>query len=202
MFGRHEKGVSELWRAGFIDLDAFFAQVRDWVPEASRILEIGCGEGAGTERLAASYPNSSILAIDIADNIGRLYGGYTESVQFRQVTVQELAVEQSGMFDLIVLCDVLHHIPSSLRMEILAASRALLGPGGSFVFKDWERNATPIHWACHTSDRWLTGDRVEYLTPHEAEALLDRSFAPSSIRGRARIKPWRNNFALLLQPQG
>lgn len=202
MFGPHERRVSELWRAGFIDLDAFFMQVRGWVPQASRILEIGCGEGAGTERLATSYPDTSILAIDIADNIGRLYDGRREGVQFRQMTVQALAEEHPGAFDLILLCDVLHHIPPSLRAEILSATRTLMSPGGSFVFKDWERSATPIHWACHASDRWLTGDRVEYLTPQETEALLDRSFAPFLIRGRARIKPWRNNFALLLQQQG
>jgi hypothetical protein len=32
------------------------------------------------------------------------------------------------------------------------------------VFKDWERNSSPIHWLCDAWDRWLTGDRVSYMT--------------------------------------
>ena len=40
-----------------------------------RILEVGCGEGAVSERLAALYPNAEITAIDITPNVGRLYAG-------------------------------------------------------------------------------------------------------------------------------
>jgi 2-polyprenyl-3-methyl-5-hydroxy-6-metoxy-1,4-benzoquinol methylase len=198
MFGRHERLIADLWRAGFIDLDHFFAQVRSWVPGASRILEIGCGEGAGTERLAAAYPNASILAIDIAPNLGRLYRGPGDKVSFRQIAVTELPKTHAGRFDLILMCDVFHHIPPELRPEIIAAARRLLAPGGSFVFKDWERRPTPIHWIAYAADRWLTGDRVQYLTRSEAETLLAPEFGPSGVRGRSRIRPWRNNFALLM----
>jgi 2-polyprenyl-6-hydroxyphenyl methylase/3-demethylubiquinone-9 3-methyltransferase len=200
MFGPHERLVSDLWRSTFIDLDAFFTQVREWVPKPDRILEIGCGEGAGTEQLAALYPQAEILAVDIGGHLGRLYRGRAERVSFRRVTVQELAPEQSGRFDLIVMCDVLHHIPVELRAEIIASARLLLAPGGSFVFKDWERTATPIHWICHASDRWLTGDRVRYPVRAEAETMLGEAFGPSALRERATVRPWRNNFALLVQP--
>jgi 2-polyprenyl-3-methyl-5-hydroxy-6-metoxy-1,4-benzoquinol methylase len=200
MFGRHERLVAELWRARFIDLDDFFQQVRKWVPEPTTILEIGCGEGAGTERLAAAYPRASIVAIDIAENLGRLYRGRDEGVAFRRVPVTEIARTDPGRFDLIVMCDVLHHIPQGLRPEIIAAARMLLAPGGSFVCKDWARTATPIHWIAYAADRWLTGDRIRYATPREAEGLFAQSFGVSAVSGRATIKPWRNNFALLLQP--
>ena len=200
MFGRHERLVSELWRSGFIDLDEFIGRVRDWAPSACNILEIGCGEGAGTERLAAAFPEATVLAVDVADNLGRLYRGRLEGVSFRQITVQELASERSFEFDLIVMCDVLHHIPPELRAEIIAATRRLLASGGCFVFKDWERTATPIHWIAHAADRWLTGDRVRYPTRPEAEHLLANSFGDASIRDRTTIRPWQNNFALLLQP--
>jgi 2-polyprenyl-6-hydroxyphenyl methylase/3-demethylubiquinone-9 3-methyltransferase len=200
MFGPHERLVSELWRSAFIDLDMFIAQVRDWTPSAHNILEIGCGEGAGTQRLAAAYPDATILAIDIADNLGRLYDGRAEGVTFRQITVQQLARTEAAQFDLIIMCDVLHHIPPELRAEIVAATRLLLAPGGSFVLKDWERTATPIHWLSHAADRWLTGDRVRYPTRVEAETLLASGFGDRSVCQRAAIRPWRNNFALLLQP--
>ena len=199
MFGRHERLVSELWRSGFIDLDQFFQHVRTWVPSPTRVLEIGCGEGAGTERLAAAYPEASILSIDIASNLGRLYRGPHDRVSFQQIAVTDLAKVQAGTFDLIIMCDVLHHIPSELRSEIVSAVRALLVPGGSFVCKDWARSLTPIHWMAYAADRWLTGDRIRYATPVEAERLFSRSFGTSAVRARTTIRPWRNNFALLLQ---
>jgi 2-polyprenyl-3-methyl-5-hydroxy-6-metoxy-1,4-benzoquinol methylase len=201
MFGRHEMLISELWRSAFINLDDFIAQVRDWAPKARSILEVGCGEGAGTSRLANAFPDADILAVDISDRVGRLYAGPSAGATFRRVTVQELAAELPGRFDLIVMCDVLHHIPPELRDEILAATRDLLAPGGSFAFKDWERTATPVHWIAYAADRWLTGDRVRYPTRAEAEAQLARSFGRSSVRQRTTISPWRNNFALLLRPQ-
>src|SRR5438046_6118451 len=55
MFGRHERLIAEIWRAGFVDLDDLFRRVREWIPNPKAILEIGCGEGAGTERLTAAY---------------------------------------------------------------------------------------------------------------------------------------------------
>jgi 2-polyprenyl-6-hydroxyphenyl methylase/3-demethylubiquinone-9 3-methyltransferase len=201
MFGRHERFVSELWRAGFIDLDQFFSQLRKWVPNPGTILEIGCGEGAGTERLANAYPNASILAIDIAPRLGRLYDGPRDRVTFQQAPVTELSETHVGKFDLIVMCDVLHHIPPEMRSDIIAAVRALLAPGGSFACKDWARTATPIHWIAYAADRWLTGDRIRYATPREAEDLFAASFGKSAIRQRATISPWRNNFALLLQAE-
>lgn len=199
MFGRHEPRVSELWRAGFVDLDELYGRIRHWAPAPRRILEIGCGEGAGTERLSKLYPDTPILAIDIAPNLGRLYRGETNRVEFRQIAVTDLTVAEADRFDLIIMCDVLHHIPPALRPAIIEAARALLAPGGHFVCKEWARTATPIHWIAYAADRWLTGDRIRYSTPSEAEQLLACSFGPSSVRDRATIRPWRNNFALLLQ---
>jgi 2-polyprenyl-6-hydroxyphenyl methylase/3-demethylubiquinone-9 3-methyltransferase len=200
MFGRHERFVSELWRAGFVNLDDFVEQVRDWVPDPQRILEVGCGEGAGTERLAAAYPKALILAIDIAPNLGRLYAGPSDNVNFRQVAVTDLAKTHAATFDLIVMCDVLHHIPEQLRLDVIASTRTMLAPGGSFVCKDWTRTATLVHWIAYAADRWLTGDRIRYATVPEAEALFTGSFGPSLVRARTTIRPWRNNFALLLRP--
>ena len=200
MFGRHERFVSELWRAAFVNLDDFVTQVHGWAPKPDKILEVGCGEGAGTERLAVAYPDASIVAIDIAANLGRLYNGRSKKVVFRQVPITELAKTEVGTFDLIVMCDVLHHIPENLRADVIAAVRALLAPGGSFVCKDWMRTATPIHWAAYAADRWLTGDRIRYATLAEAEALFVASFGPSPVHARGTIRPWRNNFALLIRP--
>jgi hypothetical protein len=56
MFGPYEREISDAYRAIFLDIGDFVTMLRRWRPDASRILELGCGEGALIERLRASYP--------------------------------------------------------------------------------------------------------------------------------------------------
>jgi hypothetical protein len=101
---------------------------------------------------------------------------------------------------LAVLCDVLHHVPLPARQDLLRSIRRTLTLDGVFVFKDWERNTTLIHWLCHASDRWLTGDRVSYMTCAEIHEHLTRSFGETALAAEVRLRPWRNNLAILVRP--
>lgn len=198
-FGRHEHRVAELYRSAFLDLRDYSAKISDWVPKACHILEVGCGEGAVTEVLAEVYPDANILAIDIASSAGRLYRGRRGGVVFRQAPVSDIAAEHPSSFDLITLSDVLHHIPPDLRPEILNSIRRCLAPGGRFVLKDWARTPTPIHWLCHASDRWLTGDDVAFLTTREALNLVTSSVPAFKLVAQGSVSPWKNNYSLTFQ---
>lgn len=199
-FGPFEHRITEAYRAIYVDLDDYVEAVRSWVPDAREILEVGCGEGAVTERLAEAYPRARITAIDITPRVGRLYRGSTDRVQFRQCLVQEIAAEFPDRFDMAMVADVVHHVPSSLRAGLLDAVRQALAPGGSLVFKEWERRPTPIHWMCHASDRWLTGDRVSFMSRDEGRDLLAASFGKAALVDERRISPWRNNLMTLVRP--
>lgn len=195
-FGRYEPQISNLWRSMFVDVAHWTGVMATWTPTPARILEVGCGEGYSTARLAATFPNVPIDAIDIAQNIGRLYDGPPQAVHFRIAYAEDVAAEAPGAYDLIVLSDVLHHVPEPLRRSLLQAVRTLLAPGGTLAFKDWHRApARPIHWAVYGSDRFLTGDRVSYLRCDEARSLLEGIFGQGSIRSETAIRPWTNNYA-------
>ena len=198
LFGRYEPQIASLYRSIYIDLDAYLAQIEKWISEPRRILEIGAGEGAVTERLARAYPSAEITGIDITENVGRLYSGPKRNVTFEQTTVQQVAATRPCAFDFVILSDVLHHVPTSLRPEILTSAKRCLSSDGQLIFKDWGRARTPIHLMCLASDRYLTGDDVSFLTASEAEELLARFFEPSSIADRATIAPWSNNYAFLI----
>ena len=200
MFGPYERHISEVYRSIYIDIDAFVEKMREWQPSAQRILEVGCGEGSVTERLRLAYPGADIKAIDVTPRLGRLYSGARDGVQFSESTVQEIAAREPGQYDLVVLSDVMHHVPVEHRQSILDAVRRTLAPGGTFVFKDWERNNTPIHWTCYASDRWLTGDRVVFMQREEMRQRLARSFGEAALVAEARLAPWRNNLAMLVRP--
>lgn len=197
LFGRHERRISEIYRSVFLDLGDYGAKISKWSSQPHRILEVGCGEGAVTEVLANVFPDADIVAIDITPRTGRMYQGRTDGVEFRQMAVQTIADQQPGFFDLIILSDVIHHIPDGLRADVLGAIGKALAPGGRFILKDWSRSLTPIHWLSHAGDRWLTGDRVAHLTPPEAESLVTRSVPGLQPVDEGRIRPWRNNYALV-----
>jgi len=196
LFGRHERLVADLWRGLFMSLDHWTTTIAAWAPQPRRILELGCGEGYSTIRLAARYHDVAIDAVDIAPHIGRLYLDPPARVRFRMVTAEDLAEERPGAYDLIVVTDVLHHIPPEARRSFLAAVRTLLAPGGILAFKDWHRNRAPIYFLGYAADRWLTGDRIAYLTRAEARSLLSGIFGPDCVTAEHTIAPWLNNYAL------
>ena len=201
-FGPYEKQVSELWRSMFLDLADWTATLQRWQPAPRRILELGCGEGYSTELLVAAFPDAQIDAIDIAGNLGRLYGGPAGRVHFRQIYAEELADEAPGAFDLVILSDVLHHVPASARPSLLRAIAQLTAPGGTLAFKDWRRDYTPIYWMAWGADRFLTGDKVVFPTPTEARALMEQAYGKGCVTAEATIAPWSNNFAFRIDPAG
>jgi 2-polyprenyl-3-methyl-5-hydroxy-6-metoxy-1,4-benzoquinol methylase len=200
LFGPYERRISEAYRSIYIDIDAFVALMRQWAPNPGKILEVGCGEGAVTQRLITAYPHSNITAIDITPRVGRLYRGSLDRVRFIRCTVQEVAATESGQYELVVLSDVMHHVPLEFRQGLLDAIRTTLAPQGTLVFKDWQRNHAPIHWLCYASDRWLTGDRISFMTRGEMRERLALSFGEAALVAEARVGPWWNNLATLVRP--
>lgn len=199
MFGPYERQISDAYRAIYIDIVALVEQMRQWAPEAKRILEVGCGEGAVTQRLKLAYPAARITAIDITSRVGRLYRGSLDGVRFIRCEVQEIGATEAGQYDLVVLSDVLHHVSPEFRQGLLDSVRTALAPHGILVFKDWQRNHAPIHWLCYASDRWLTGDRISYMTREEMREHLAHTFGEAALVAEARVSPWWNNLAILVR---
>jgi 2-polyprenyl-3-methyl-5-hydroxy-6-metoxy-1,4-benzoquinol methylase len=200
MFGSRERQISEAYRSIYMDIDALVRQMFKWNPTARRILEVGCGEGAVTTRLSAAYPDAYVTAIDITPRVGRLYRGSLNRVRFVRCTVQEIADTAPGDYDFVILSDVLHHVPLESRHGVLQAIRAALAPRGTFVLKEWQRNRALIHWVCYASDRWITGDRISFLTREEMRQQIASCFGEAAIVDEARVEPWWNNLAVLIRP--
>lgn len=74
-----------------------------------------------------------------------------------------------------------------------------MAPGGIFVLKEWERTYTLIYWLGYVSDRWITGDRIGYMTDREIHDLLARSFGAAAPAAVARGAPWCNNISVLVK---
>jgi 2-polyprenyl-3-methyl-5-hydroxy-6-metoxy-1,4-benzoquinol methylase len=198
LLGPFERPVANLYRACFVDVDFLARQIREWAPAGS-ILEVGCGEGALTEKLSLLYPEARITGIDITPRVGRLYCGDRERVTFTQQTIHDLAAANPASFDLILICDVMHHVPWEIHEQLLADAGKALRSGGRFVLKDWERRTNLVHLLCYLSDRYITGDRIRYGSADELRTLLQSIFGSGTIAREFRIPPWQNNVAYFVQ---
>jgi 2-polyprenyl-6-hydroxyphenyl methylase/3-demethylubiquinone-9 3-methyltransferase len=195
--GRFEIPAADAYRAAFINLDAA-AQVLASVAPARRILEVGCGDGSFGQRLLEKYPGAEYVGIDIAAEPGRLFRGDPSRVTFRSIDSASYLAEGPEPFDLVVMVDVVHHIPLGLRDQVMREVRELTAPGGRYAVKEWDPIRGPVHAACWALDRYVTGDdikhiRSEDLTPWLLGLLGDRLVLD------ARVPPHRNNYLVAFQ---
>lgn len=202
LLGRFERPVAETYRRVFVDLDAFVASIRELMQAPQRVLEIGCGDGLVVERLAKAYPDALITGIDICEQPGRLCALKAPRIRFLRVGAAQLRAAEAARYPLVVIGDVLHHVPRPHREELLLNAAALLAADGLFVFKEWIRQNTPAYLMGYCADRFITGDDVHHMTENELSALARRVFGADSIRSQFRVPPWNCNLALVIAPHG
>jgi trans-aconitate 2-methyltransferase len=87
----------------------------------SRVLEIGCGIGTLTKLIAKSCPNGNITATDISDdsiNYAKKFLSNFKNTDFIVTNMSDFKVDKK--FDIIVLADVLEHIPKTFHSKLFS----------------------------------------------------------------------------------
>lgn len=194
VLGPLEPLAVDIYRKPFIDLESV-ARTLASVCRPQRVAEIGCGEGSLDTELNRAWPDAKIVGIDITPQPGRLYRGDPSAATFRSCTAEALAASDPAGFDLVLLCDVLHHVPPPLRAGIVADARALVRDNGLLAIKDWEHRRDVATAAAYASDRFVTGDRIRYFTRGELVGLVGPSATDrAELVLDAHIPPRRNNL--------
>jgi len=87
----------------------------------SKVLEIGCGIGTLTKLIAKSCPNGNITATDISDesiNFAKKFLNKYTNINYLVTNMSDFNVDMK--FDIIVLADVLEHIPKSYHQILFS----------------------------------------------------------------------------------
>ena len=135
-----------------------------------RVLDVGCGGGILAESMAAR--GARVTGIDMGKEplqVARLHA--LESgieLSYRQLTVEALADELPGSFDVVTCMEMLEHVPDPA--SVIAACARLVRPGGQLFFSTINR----------TAKSWLLMIAgAEYLLQMVPTSMTDSSSLPS-----------------------
>ena len=138
-----------------------------------KVVDVGCGGGILSESMALR--GAEVTGIDMGEaplSVARLHSlDSGVEVKYRQITVEELAEEQPGEFDVVTCLEMLEHVPDP--ESVVRACWKLLKPGGQIFFATINR--TPKAWlfAIVGAEYVLkllpkgTHEHKKFIKPHE-----------------------------------
>lgn len=194
-FGALVRDYDSLIRRAVPRYDEMIERLLDYLPgQPARVLELGCGTGNLSLRLATRYPAADLTLVDaspemIAATRARLEEAGREA-RLVEARFEDLRLEP-GAFDLAVSSISLHHVPD--KAPLYRALHAALSPGGTFRFADQVRGGTGWNHERNWT-RWLEFCRRHgNCSEDEVQSLLDHAEAHD------HYTPLEEQFRLLSQ---
>lgn len=162
------------------------------------VLDVGCGAGLLSEALAGE--GAHVTGLDLSPElvkVARLHG--LESgvkVDYRLQSVEALAAERPGSFDVITCMEMLEHVPDP--GSIIRACATLLRPGGRLFVSTLNR--TPAAFALAiVGAEYVTGllpkgthQYRDFIRPSELSAWLREAGLQLEDVSGLMYEPWRN----------
>lgn len=157
------RAVGRAYRAVFVDLNREIATIAAEIPPHAHVLDVGGGDGEPLDRLLALRPDIRVTTIDVSPSVGAWISEAHASrvVRIPSTTLERYLTSGAPIPDVLLACDVVHHIPRAVRAAFFAAVAVVFERNGGlrFIVKDVE----PGHWRAtlgYFSDRYVTGDRT------------------------------------------
>ena len=151
----------------------------NWIDErvslaGKRVLDVGCGGGILAESMAKR--GASVLGIDMGQAplaVAQLHAQQqqVQDIEYRQVTVEQLAEEQPHSFDVVTCMEMLEHVPDPA--SIVQACQKLVKPDGHVFFSTINRNPKSYLFAIVGAEYVLqmlpkgTHDYKKFIRPSE-----------------------------------
>ncbi len=176
------KKLAHYYRAFFFDIEAF-VNTLPCLKSAKNILEIGGGDGAIAERILSNYPQAKVVMVDIAESIGSFIN---ESYLSRTKLIPSCTFENylsSADFthpDIVLISDVIHHIPASQRRSFLARLIPLLNCGTTLIVKEVQPEGIRARLSL-IADKYISGDMNTSLIGKQDLITLIMTLAPSLV---------------------
>ena len=157
-----------------------------------QVLDVGCGGGILAEAMARRGA-TQVLGIDLAEKplkVAQLHAleAGIGNIDYREVAVEALAIEQPAAFDVVTCMEMLEHVPDPA--SVVRACATLVKPGGQVFFSTINRNAKAFLFAIVGAEHVLnllpkgTHEYAKFVRPSElAQACRDAGLQVEVTRG-------------------
>ena len=157
------------------------------LPPGTNVLELGCGNGIGTETLISQWGAGHVTATDIDDgSLGRTQFYLDSKLAPNQFSVRTADATQltfpAERFDAVVATGVLHHIEN--WPQAITEIARVLKPNG--LFYTWEfykpllENSLFQKLFPHPANRFTHAELLACLTANHLTPLTHRTFTQAS----------------------
>ncbi len=154
------------------------------------VLDVGCGGGILSESMAVR--GAQVTGIDLGEKalkVAQLHLLETgNQVDYRKITVEDLAREQPQHFDIVTCLEILEHMPKPA--SAVQACAELVKPGGHVIFSTINRNLKSYLFAVIGAEYVLgllprgTHDYAKFIKPSElARYCRDAGLAVQQLTG-------------------
>src|SRR6202022_1335796 len=174
-----------------VDSDEVAGIVITMIPRGARVLEVGCGTGS-LSRIVADKCGAEVVGVE--PDSQRAERASARGLEVHTGYLSPELIQQIGLFDVVLLADVLEHVPNPQTMLLL--SRRALKPGGAVVMSvpnvaHWSVRADLVRGRFHyqrfgimdaTHLRWFTLDTLKALiTSSGFKVVISRATAGMSL---------------------
>ena len=141
-------------------------------PQATAMLDIGCGAGNFSLKLRQRLPTIEVTLVDLSKPmLDRAANRIGHGVTCIQSDIRQLQLAPAS-FDIVLAAAVLHHLRTEQEwLEVFEKVHAALRPGGGFwIFDMVNHELAPVH-------QIMWRRYGEYLSAFKNEAYRDQVFA-------------------------
>lgn len=167
-----------------------------------RVLDVGCGGGILSESMYAK--GAEVTGIDLGEkalNVAKLhqYESGTK-VDYRLVSVEQLASEQPASFDVVTCMEMLEHVPDP--EAIVVACARLVKPGGALFLSTINRTPKAYLYAVIGAEYVLnmlpkgTHDYAKFIKPSELSSWVRNAGLDIADLHGMSYNPITQNYSL------
>lgn len=186
--------------------EAFLGDVE--FPAEARVLEVGCGTGVLTRRIAGSQDVGSVVGVDIAASLldrARELAADLGNVTFEEADARSLPFDD-GTFDVVVFDSTLSHVPGPERA--VAEAFRVLRPSGQLAAFDGDYATTTVALGDHDPvqacvDAMVSSSVTDRRLVRRLPAIVRRcGFELTSFRSHGFVETEQSDYMLTIVDRG
>jgi len=136
------------------------------------ILDFGCGLGGTTLMLKNAFPESRVVGMDISELSVDKARQHGPNLEFGCISDKAFMASCEGVFDIIYVANVFHHVPTEKRVVVMDTLRSMLANNGKVFFFEHNPYNPITRWVV---SRCKFDKNAILLFPKESRLLFEQA---------------------------